>query len=70
MPLNEEGKAVIRRRDALLADIADSYARMATNEDIAYRVLQKAKCDAWLAELTALCTQDPYHFAIHPAEHL
>jgi hypothetical protein len=46
-------------RDILLALIADSYRRMATNNDSAYRATQLKKCQEWLAALTALYEKDP-----------
>lgn len=68
--LSEEGRAVIARRDTLKHLIADSYCRMATNLDSDYRDMQTTKCSAWLDELTSLFEKDPYHFSIHPAQHL
>lgn len=46
-------------RDILLALIADSYRRMATNNDSAYRATQIKRCQEWLAALTALYEKDP-----------
>jgi len=66
-PTKEEIEKFTARRESLLALIADAYRRMATNTAQSYRNDQKAKCDAWLAELTELNETNPFLFSVHPA---
>lgn len=60
----DEAERLVKRRETLLAVIADSYSRMATNTSMIYRRNQMAKCDEWLRELTEIYSRDPVLFNI------